>query len=173
MLRDEPHAADDFTLGPKVMYEGDFKLQGAGAADLDAVLSLLASIGLPGEGVAEHLKDFLLARDGAGRLVGCIGMERHGRVGLLRSAAVVPELQGSGVGSSLVRALLERAARGGVEELALLTTTASGFFARKFGFTEAARDRYAERLAHSPEWNLPRCSSAVLMSLNLNKSEGA
>jgi amino-acid N-acetyltransferase len=137
--------------------------QRATAADLDELLALLDSAGLPGEGVAEFLGGFLVARDASGRLVGCAGAERYGDVALLRSAAVAPDLQRSGLGSRLVRALIERERGEGVREVALLTTTARDFFARKFGFAEAARADYEDRLAASPEWRLPRCSSAAFM----------
>jgi len=142
-------------------------IERAAAADLPGLLSLLDSVNLPREGVAEHLSNFLVARDAAGRTVGCIGIERHGPVALLRSAAVAPDLQGTGLGQRLTAALLEHARAEGVAEVVLLTTTARKFFAEKFGFREAARADYDAQLAASPEWNLPRCSSAVFMRLNL------
>jgi N-acetylglutamate synthase-like GNAT family acetyltransferase len=143
-------------------------ISSASSRDLEEIRALLAATALPSEGVAEHLDGFLVARDGAGTLVGCIGVERHGRMGLLRSAAVAPGLQRSGLGSRLTSALLERAAASGLEELALLTTTAREFFARKFGFEETERAAYDETFARSPEWHLPRCSTAVFMRLKLN-----
>jgi N-acetylglutamate synthase-like GNAT family acetyltransferase len=143
------------------------KIERAAAADLDGLLSLLDSVNLPREGVAEHLSGFLVARDAAGRIAGCVGMERHGEIALLRSAAVAPDSQGAGLGRRLTAALLEHARAEGVAEVVLLTTTARNFFADKFGFREAARADYEARLARSPEWNLPRCSSAVLMRLPL------
>lgn len=142
----------------------------AAAADLPLLLSLLDSVQLPREGVAEHLSGFLVARNAAGRVVGCVGMERHGPVALLRSAAVAPGLQGTGLGQRLTAALLELARDEGVSEVLLLTTTARNFFAEKFGFREAARADYDAQLAGSPEWRLPRCSSAVLMRLDLRAS---
>ena len=143
----------------------------AAAADLPGLLSLLDSVGLPHEGVAEHLSGFIVAREAAGRIVGCIGMERHGPVALLRSAAVAPEAQGAGLGRRLTAALLEQARADGVGEVLLLTTTARDFFASKFGFAEAARADYESQLADSPEWRLPRCSSAVLMRLDLRSAD--
>lgn len=139
----------------------------ASPADLEDILALLAAVNLPHEGVAEHLGGFLVARDPQGRLVGAVGLERHGDTGLLRSAAVAPDVQHSGLGSCLTAALLERARRGGIEKVVLLTATARDFFARRFGFSEAERADFDGRLAASPEWNLPRCSSAVCMSLYL------
>lgn len=72
-------------------------VRGASQPDLDDILALLAAVNLPHEGVAEYLGGFLVARDDEGRLVGTIGLERHGSAGLLRSVAVAPELQHSGV----------------------------------------------------------------------------
>jgi N-acetylglutamate synthase-like GNAT family acetyltransferase len=134
---------------------------------LEEIFSLLDTVDLPHDGVAEHLDDFLVARDGTGRLVGCAGLEQHGRIGLLRSVAVMPELQRSGLGTQLTEAILQVAARQGLNEALLLTTTARDFFEKKFGFAVAIREDYDERLAQSPEWRLPRCSSAVLMKVDI------
>src|SRR5262245_47017431 len=94
---------------------------------LEEILLLLSKVDLPPDGVAEYLDGFLVARDGVGKLVGCIGMERHGERGLLRSAAVIPELQRSGLGSKLTEAILQDASRLGLREVLLLTTTARDF----------------------------------------------
>lgn len=139
----------------------------AGPGDLGDVLALLAAVDLPHEGVAEHLGGFLVARDGEGRLAGTIGLERHGGTGLLRSAAVAPGLQRTGLGSCLTSVLLRRAEAEGVEKVVLLTTTARDFFTRRFGFSEADRSEFDTQLSGSPEWRLPRCSTAVCMALNL------
>jgi N-acetylglutamate synthase-like GNAT family acetyltransferase len=57
---------------------------------LDDVLSILFRAELPHDGVEEHLGGFLVARTGGGKIIGCIGLERHGSLGLLRSVAVLP-----------------------------------------------------------------------------------
>ncbi len=139
----------------------------ATAQDLDAVLSLLTEVNLPAEGVTEHFGQFLVAREG-GKIIGCVGQERYGTVSLLRSLAVSPDAQGGGLGKALTERLLDEAVALGVGEVVLLTTTARDFFARNFGFTEVERRRYDEAFAASPEWRLPRCSSAVCMSLRLS-----
>lgn len=144
----------------------------ASAADLPEILDLLTQVQLPHDGVKENIDGFLVARDVASRIVATIGLERHGNTALLRSAAVSPEYQGCGIGSRLTSHLLERAATDGVERVVLLTSTASGFFSRHFGFSEAPRSTFDTDLAGSAEWNLPRCSSAVCMSLTL-QGEGS
>jgi amino-acid N-acetyltransferase len=135
--------------------------------DLRDILDLLSQVQLPHDGVAENVGAFLVARDESSRLIATIGLERHGNTALLRSAAVAPEYQDCGIGSRLTENLLERAKNDGVERVVLLTSTASEFFARRFGFCEASRAVFNEELAGSSEWNLPRCSSAVCMSLDL------
>jgi len=135
--------------------------------DLRDILDLLSQVQLPHDGVAENVSGFLVARDESSRLIATIGLERHGNTALLRSAAVAREYQGCGIGSRLTENLLELAKNDGVERIVLLTSTASEFFARRFGFCEASRAVFDEKLAGSSEWNLPRCSSAICMSLDL------
>lgn len=145
----------------------DANISGALPSDLDDILALLTAADLPHDGVMEHLGSFLVLHDEEGRPVGCAGLERHGDVGLLRSVAVSPEAQKSGFGSRLTVAALELAVSSGLKEVVLLTTTARDFFAGRFGFSEAERGDYEDRLAQSPEWNLPRCSSAAFLRLDL------
>lgn len=145
-------------------------ITGASADDLRDILNLLSEVQLPHDGVAENVGAFLVARDAASRLVATIGMERLGDTALLRSAAVKPDYQGCGIGSRLTEKLLQTATSDGVERVVLLTTTARDFFARRFGFCETSRTDFDEELAASSEWNLPRCSSAVCMSLKLKDS---
>ena len=135
--------------------------------DLAEILALLSEVQLPHDGVAGNIDNFFVARDASSRLIATIGLERHANTALLRSAAVAPQYQGCGIGSQLTRHLLERATAVGVERIVLLTSTASEFFARNFGFCETPRTAFDNELAASSEWNLPRCSSAVCMSLAL------
>lgn len=139
----------------------------AHAAEFAEVLGLLSEVDLPPEGVQEHFGEFLVAHDAAGELVGCVGQERYGNVALLRSLAVKPGQQGQGLGRALTLELLSDARAKGINEVVLLTTTAADFFQRHFGFEPAERQRYDAALADSPEWKLPRCSSAVCLSLQL------
>src|SRR5215471_16725817 len=154
------------------MTEQVVTIENASPTCLDDVLDILSQVNLPHDGVKEHISGFLIARSGGGKILGCVGLERHGEIGLLRSAAVLSEYQGQWIGNKLVRELLTRATSEGVTEVVLLTTTARDYFQNKFGFKEAKRSSYDERLANSPEWNLPRCSSAVFMTLELNPKAG-
>jgi N-acetylglutamate synthase-like GNAT family acetyltransferase len=154
------------------MTEQVITIEKVSPACLEDVLEILSQVNLPHDGVKEHFDGFLVARNGGGRILGCVGLESHGELGLLRSAAVLSEYQGQWIGNKLVRELLKRAASDGITEVVLLTTTAREYFQSKFGFKEARRSDYEKRLADSPEWNLPRCSSAVFMTLKLNPKAG-
>ncbi|HYO79632.1 MAG TPA: GNAT family N-acetyltransferase, partial [Thermoanaerobaculia bacterium] len=116
----------------------------ASAEDLDAVKALLVASGLPTAGVDEHLKTFLVARDGD-TLVGCGGAEAYQFAALIRSIAVDPNYRSSGLGRRLVRQLLDRLASRGLREFYLLTTTAEAYF-KKRGFKVIDRDEVHPQL---------------------------
>ncbi|MGH9847124.1 MAG: GNAT family N-acetyltransferase, partial [Blastocatellia bacterium] len=97
-----------------------------------------------------------------------VGQERYGDVALLRSLVVSPGEQRGGIGRALTARLLEEARGRGIREIVLLTTTARDFFTRHFRFEVVERNRFDTAFANSPEWHLPRCSSAVCMHLRLD-----
>lgn len=140
-------------------------LRGATRADWDAIAALLGACGLPLAGAEPHVEAFVVATRGDA-VVGCAGLERHGASALLRSVAVAPEARGAGLGVALVEAAVARARAGGVDTLALLTTTADRFFPR-FGFRVVARDALPESLRASEELRGACPASAVAMRLDL------
>ena len=81
---------------------------------------VLRALGSDGDGTV------LVAVDG-GRIVGTVMLRSDGQVvdgpdeAEIRALAVAPDGQGKGTGSMLLRAAIERAARGGVRHLVLLT----------------------------------------------------
>src|SRR5215207_2047793 len=97
-------------------------IEQASPSCLEGLLEILSQVDLPHDGVKEYLVGFLVARDSGGVLIGCVGLERHGKIGLLRSAAVLPQYRGRWIGGKLVRELLTRATKEGITEVALLTT---------------------------------------------------
>jgi SAM-dependent methyltransferase/N-acetylglutamate synthase-like GNAT family acetyltransferase len=152
------------TAGSRKGAETAVTITRAAAGDLEGVLSLLESVQLPAAGAAEHFGDFFVAKDESGRLAGAIGLERYGTLGLLRSAAVAPGQQGSGVGSKLTKALIDFAKAERLKELMLFTPSAGRFFAR-FGFAPANREDYKDQLVNSAQWIC--CASAEFMRLGL------
>jgi amino-acid N-acetyltransferase len=135
------------------------------SSDRSAIESLLVRAGLPLAGVGETLPRFLVAEH-AGRIVGAVGLEEYGAVGLLRSAVIDPDYRGTGLGATLVVRLLEEARQHGVAALFLLTTTAEEYFPR-FGFQRITRDELPAALEQSPELRGACPASATVMKLEL------
>lgn len=99
--------------------------------------------------------------NGPGR-VGCIGIERAGDAGLLRSAAIREGYRGEGYGAAMVRALETEARDAGIEALYLLTTTAAEFFENQ-GYEPVERRDVPVELKGSREFSdLCPASAAVL-----------
>jgi len=94
---------------------------------------------LPFEGVAEDLRNFLVVKDGR-EIIGCAGLEIHGRTGLLRSVAVRKERQGQGLGMTLISRIFNLARNKHIKKLYLLTVDSSQFFSR-FGFERIERNK--------------------------------
>lgn len=103
-----------------------------------------------------------VVRADAGR-VGCIGVERYGDAGLLRSAAIQERHRGEGYGRGAVRALETAARDAGIERLYLLTTTAAAFFA-DLGYERVEREAVPEAVRGSAEFSDLCPETAVAMS---------
>jgi len=129
---------------------------------LPEVLALLRNSSLPVAGVAEHFDSFLVARGEDGTVVGCVGLESYGNVGLLRSLAVASPARGTGLGTRLVERLFDLARAKGVETLYLLTTTAENYFPR-FGFAPLPREEADPKLEASEELRGACPASAIVM----------
>ncbi len=136
--------------------------------DLESILALLSECGLPATGVADHLADFWVAREGAD-LAGTVGMVDYGAHGLLRSLAVRPAHRRRGLATELTRRALASARSRGMRAVFLLTETASSYFTR-FDFRHASRDAAPERLKASAEFTGACPETAACMRLDLDAS---
>ena len=113
--------------------------------------------------------DFLLARDAGGAIKGCVGLERYGTAGLLRSQAVAPSMRGTGVGQLLLNRLLSHAAATGLAHVYLLTTTAEAFFTAR-GFIPCSRADAPADIQSSTEFASLCPASATCLFLDLTSS---
>ncbi|MFQ5757653.1 MAG: arsenic resistance N-acetyltransferase ArsN2 [Acidiferrobacterales bacterium] len=107
---------------------GDFTHRPASLDDIATIVKLLDGANLPHSDVAQHIRDFILAI-GGNQVAGVIGLEVHGRVGLLRSLAVDASLRKQGIGNRLCQKLVEHAVQRGVRDLYVLTLDAEAYFA--------------------------------------------
>ncbi|WP_325065377.1 arsenic resistance N-acetyltransferase ArsN2 [Parerythrobacter jejuensis] len=129
--------------------------------ELDALRDALAAADLPVDDIDQAGRQFLLLRDGAERL-GFIGVEGEGPDRLLRSAIILPDKRGAGVGSQLVKELETFVRSDGCERLHLLTTTAEAFFAR-LGYRAKDRSTAPQVIAASREFAELCPGSAIYM----------
>ena len=141
----------------------EIQISPATAADVDAIKSILIANELPTDGVDDHWKTFLVAREG-NKVVACGGAEAYQFAALIRSVAVLPEHRSHGIGRRIVRQLLDRLASRGLREFYLLTTTAEDYF-RKRGFKTIDRDEVHPQLLGSREFQGACPDTAVCMRL--------
>jgi amino-acid N-acetyltransferase len=107
-----------------------FLIEPQRARDRPRVLELLQQAALPVDDLhaGGAPVDFLVMRE-LGQVVGAVGLQSADGAGLLRSLVVLPSLHRQGRGAALVGATERLAARRGMDDLYLLTTTVPGFFA--------------------------------------------
>ena len=136
-------------------------------AELARIRGWLAADSLPVADVTPSAAiEFLVALEG-GEPVGAIGLERFGSTGLLRSLVVAASHRGAGYGTALVEALERRAAQAGIEWLALLTTTATDYFAAR-GYAITDRTALPDALLASREFSALCPASATCLARRLH-----
>jgi amino-acid N-acetyltransferase len=137
----------------------------ATAGDRTTIYGLLAEAGLPVDDLDTAPVRFWVARD-AGEIVGAVGVEAYGTVGLLRSLVVLPARRGEGVGAAMVQALEGESCREGIDLLVLLTQTAQRFFAKQ-GYSVQGRHDVPASIQDTAEFRSLCPASAVCMSKGL------
>lgn len=134
-------------------------------AQRPAVLSLLAGCGLPEAGLSDHWDTTWVAVDRHDPTVvlGSVALEVYGEAALLRSLAALEERRARGLGTLLFDFAMARASDLGLKTVALLTTTAEPFFARR-GFVSVSRDAVPSSLRASVEFRgaCPASAQAML-----------
>jgi amino-acid N-acetyltransferase len=116
------------------------------------VEALLTEAQLPVSDLSSCRSLNLLGMRESGRLVGVVGVEIYGSVGLLRSLAVEPANRNAGLGVSLVSRAESLAAHQGITDLYLLTTTAARFFAR-LGYEVIPRSEAPTAIAETAQFS--------------------
>ena len=96
--------------------------------------------------VAARLDSYRVARDAAGRVVGCVAIDEYApSLAELVSLAVAPEAQGQGLGRQLIAAAEQLARQRGYAELFAVSLADALFLA--MGFRESSIARYPEKAA--------------------------
>jgi len=146
----------------------DITIRAATASDGEAIIELLEQYGLCTHDIAPGFFGFLVA-ERAGQVIGTIGLEDHGGVGLLRSLAVAEEHQGRGVGGELFQALLQQATVFGIASLFLLTASAEAYFREK-GFTGVPRSDVPAGIRQTEQFTSICPETATVMAMHLQRS---
>ncbi len=141
-------------------------LDSARESDWEQIVSLLASSGLPTEGLEEHRPTTLVVREGD-RILGSVAIEMYGSDALLRSLAVSAECRGRGLGWRLAASALDLARSRGAARVYLLTETAAAFF-RRIGFRDVARSDVPGGVRRSVEFASLCSSTAEVLMLSLS-----
>ncbi|MDE2203513.1 MAG: GNAT family N-acetyltransferase [Burkholderiaceae bacterium] len=123
----------------------------ASPQDFAAIRALLVEAGLPVEDVRpERIPHVVVASDDAG-LQGCVALEQLGSAALLRSLAVRRTARRRGLGRMLVARAESDARAMGVDQLFLLTTSASGYF-ETLGYAVVDRDAAPDAMKASSQF---------------------
>lgn len=135
------------------------------------VEALLTEARLPVADLADsHSLNLLGFRD-RDCLVGVVGVEVYGRVGMLRSLAMDPTHRNTGLGAALVSNAESWAAEQGIETQYLLTTTAAQFFTRR-GYEAVPRSEAPAVIAATSQFSelCPASSTFMRKVLAANHS---
>lgn len=134
----------------------------ANVSDYEGITTLLLQEKLPVEDIDKGLPHFFVATANE-RIIGSIGLEVFGTVGLLRSMVVDPAFRGMGIAVELVNRLRAESDALNIQDLFLITNTAERFF-RNRGFQTIPRDIVPEPIRHTREFSeLCPASSAVMV----------
>ncbi len=132
----------------------------------DEVEALLVSEELPVSDLRSPNQLRLFGVRVGDRIIGIVGIESHGNVGLLRSLVVGEASRKSGCGQKLVAKAEAWASEKGVKSLYLLTTTAASFFSR-LGYEVVPRSEAPASIANSAQFSELCPASATFMCKTL------
>lgn len=130
------------------------------------LLDLLAACGLPTADLTQAQRLHLYGAWLRGELVGSVGVEAYGEVGLLRSLAIAPPQRGGRLGKVMLAHAEREAARLGVRELWLLTSGADRYF-RRNGYAAMKRECAPPAIRGTAQFSGLCPVSAVMMRKRL------
>jgi len=139
-----------------------YSIRRAAPSDAFPIQALLAAHRLPSDGIHPHLDTFTVASARVGAGLGSAGLELYSEHALLRSVAVKDAHRGAGIGGQLTEAALHLARHRGMQQVYLLTETATTFFPR-YGFAPVERDAVPTSIQQTEEFTTLCSHQAVVM----------
>jgi amino-acid N-acetyltransferase len=133
--------------------------------DLENIANILKKNDLPFSDLQESPVDFILAKKKLD-IYGCIGLEKYGTEGLLRSFVIDPEYRKKGIGKTLYNHMLAYAVQNKIKTLHLLTTTAKDYFLNT-GFSVKDRSIAPKIIQDTVEFKSLCPASSTYMALEM------
>ena len=141
----------------------DYTIRPMKTKDQEIIMQNLTQNNLPTEDLTEEkLRNFFVAENAKGLILGCVGIEIKKEAGLLRSLYIDSPYRGQGIGKRLVKELEAISAVKGVAELYLLTTTAEGLF-RELSYKKIDREAVPDFIKETEEFRTLCPGSAACM----------
>lgn len=137
----------------------------ASEEDLGSIIRLLRQYDLPTQDIGDSDIEFYVVKKGRD-LVACVGLEIIGDTALLRSLAIEKESAHQGIGTQLVKFILDESSVKQLKSIFLLTETAASFFT-KLGFKTIERKSAPEAMQRSTEFSELCAETAVCMKIDL------
>jgi DNA-binding MarR family transcriptional regulator/N-acetylglutamate synthase-like GNAT family acetyltransferase len=145
--------------------EDNLLFQAAFPSDWNEIRNLLTANRLPVQGALNHLTNFVVATEN-GRVVGALGMEVYGDVGLLRSLVVASNMRGRSIAKRLIKHMISRSREKQLGALYLLAGKTDALFER-YGFEKMPRADMPTKLYVSMELQGPSSTASTGMRLIL------
>lgn len=131
------------------MPHGIVEIRQAGQQDVDQMVEVLDACGLRSDDICVEGAFYLAAILGQ-RIVGTVGIENaDGSAVLLRSLAVLPELQGLGIGARLISEVTSRARRSARH--IYLFSTGAGHYYQAQGYVEVPVNEVVRAVGRTPQ----------------------
>lgn len=147
--------------------QSQLKIEKVKRENLDDLFSHLKTLDLPLDGVKDHLNNFFVLLDNS-QIIGSIGLEIYGEVGLIRSVGIVKSYQGLGLGQRLVENIEKYAIDQLLKEIYIFTDTAEEFFNKYFGFKNISIDKVDPRIKQSREYTMCEDSTTMIKFIDEN-----
>lgn len=135
---------------------------------IQKVIDLLSNEGLPIQDLSAQGETQFFSCGDQDSPDGVIGLEIHGRHGLLRSLVVSNTAQNQGCGRVLVDRVETAARDARLEDIYLLTTTAENYFG-KLGYELCCREDVAEPIKNSAEFSSLCPDTATVMKKSMKR----
>jgi len=139
----------------------------AGRSELEGVRELLKSRGLPHERFEKRLSHLFIAQSG-GDLAGCVGLEDHGGIGLVRILAVHPDYEDEEIDRQLIEHIIDYARLSNMRELYAFADALHPYL-EEVGFKQIGPDQLPPQIRDLPDFDQLCPEGSVCLKLEIGR----